>query len=320
MGLHCSLVVYGAPADSLLRLFRDLSSQRDAFDKLHILVSGSNDDYGRVTEMLNDTELVDQSEVVHRYDNLGFASGHNMLLRQAFDQEAHMVLLLNPDLTLTAGSLARFSNVVSEDNARALYGPSLERADVLDGVARTGVGRANVVRTADSLGIDWSLDGRHFDVAQGEPWDVSEGVLREVRGLTGASLLVKRDVFDEIVATSGWFWDDVFLAYREDAELAVRSGAMGIGSRLVELDGFGHIRSVRGYVRGRELPDLLGVRNRFILRGRLGRLRPGNRFLAGLRDCVVVIGVLTMERRSVPGLKSAFAIRRFVKYGAYGRQ
>jgi GT2 family glycosyltransferase len=300
-----SIVLFRPSKHDITPTFESLRASRTDFRKLRILVSGTNAEMRHVSELLNELDLSSQSVVIHRLDNLGFASGHNLILRAAFKEGADSVLVLNPDTFINEGALPRLLASVSLDARLALYGPSLKRIDTddVDGGIR-----------ADTMGIKWTWSGRHVDIAQGEPWVVHPGDVVEASGVSGACLLVLRAAYTRVVDTSGWFFDDLFLAYREDAELGIRAHRFGVDSRIVHIEGFGHERSVRGAARGKEIPDLLGVRNRFLILFRLRGDRPGFAPAAILRDVIVILASATVERRSWSGVRSAFAIRRFATY------
>jgi GT2 family glycosyltransferase len=311
--IDISMVIYRPNEKALRQTFNSLREARDEFRLLRILVSGENADAELVDRLLDAASLRESCTVSRRFDNLGFASGHNKLLREAFEHGASATLVLNPDVQISPGALSRFALLARDHGQLALYGPALMRTsdradDHLEGPS-----------VVDSLGIAWSTSGRHFDRAQGNAWQIKDGSFNRVDGLTGACLYVSAAAYERLVTATGWFFDDLFLAYREDAELGIRAAAVGVGSWLVELDGFSHVRSVRGYQRGNPLTDLLGVRNRFILRWRLGSNRPGNAAISGLRDLVVIAASVTVERSSLPGLVSAFRIRRFAASGRIPR-
>lgn len=299
--LDISLVVFRPSLADLQRTLHSLAAVRNEFGKLWILISGRSALRDSVLAMIDDVGLGQSVNVEHRFDNLGFASGHNRLLKRAFSAGAARVLVLNPDVLLDPGAISALSAVVEGQAENCLYGPALARID----------DDSSSVALVDSLGIAWSRSGRHFDIDQGRPLPRLDGSVSDVCGVTGACMLVSGRGFDAIVSATGYFFDDTFLAYREDAELCVRASKVGVGSRSVMLPGFGHVRSVRGFQRGKAIPDLLGVRNRFLMKWRLGRHRPGNVVLACFRDVLVIVAVLLGERSSMPGLKESFAIRRY---------
>ena len=267
------------------------------FRTLKVLLSGSVDDRRRLQGLLESNGLGAQAKVSHRFDNLGFAGGHNRLLAEAFGGGARWCLVLNPDVLVEEGAISALLSSATRAGEMALFGPSLSAQRA----------RSKVV---DSLGIAWTAEGRHVDRGQGETWAITPGRVTRQAGLTGACLLVSAAVFHRLASRSGQFFDDYFLAYREDAELGIRASSLGVPSMLVEMDGFSHQRAVAGSQRGHGLADLLGVRNRFLLRWKLGRLRPGVRGLPTVRDVVVAAATLSIERGSLPGLTEAFRIRR----------
>jgi len=273
---------------------------RDEFTVIEILLSGSDEDQRRLADLLHVNGLTTQARVVHRYDNLGFASGHNLLLEKAFANGAEACLVLNPDVEIEAGALRRLMGVSNGLLESSLIGPSLSRP--------SGSGRV-----IDSLGIRWTASARHVDDRQDEPWPGEEGATLSCQGITGACMLVGAGIFQRLVDRTGHFFDDFFLAYREDAELGIRAAAVGVSSAVLEMGGFSHSRHVHGFQRGNLLADLLGVRNRFLIRWKLGSLRPGAPLLPTMRDAMVICAVLAKERSSFPGLLEAFRIRRSTK-------
>ena len=302
--LSVTIVLFRPNVDDFKVTVASLLANADDIASLHVLVSGTRKEYSAVESLLCELSSATKCFTHHRFDNLGFASGHNLLLAEAFRSGADSVLVLNPDVVLQPESFRKLAAVAGLHQQPVLWGPTLSRATD-DGVP---------TQTFDSAGIGWTSTGRHFDKSQGDPWRIQTGQHEIVMGVTGACLVVNRSSFDQLISDSGHFFDDLFLAYREDAELGIRASTLGIPSAVVHLDGFAHVRSVRGYQRGNRLADLLGVRNRFLLRWSLGNSRPGKPLVAGARDLLVILASSLVERRSLPGLRDAFAIRRYASY------
>jgi GT2 family glycosyltransferase len=293
-----SLVVFRPRWEELEGTLRCIAESDREFRKVRILVSGSNSQLAQLETRVDNVGLRGRAEIMHRLDNLGFATGHNVLLQAAFDDGAGACLVLNPDVVIAKGAIAALSGAAKSVPGVALVGP----------VLRSAADPAIV----DSMGIEWSRTGRHRDRRQGARAPHPAGEVTFQAGLTGACLLVSSDAFEVLRERTGNFFDDYFLAYREDAELGIRARAVGVSSALVDIDGFAHGRAVKGFERGDRLPDLLGVRNRFLLRWKLGDLRPGAWGVPTLRDLLVVVACLTVERRSMSGLREAFRVRRSV--------
>ena len=300
MIVDASIVLFRPSADEVRQVADRWSEIPETIRHLRILVSADSASQVLVRETFS--ELGTRAIVTGRHDNLGFASGHNRLARDGFEAGADCVLVINPDIEFDSAAIGVFLQSARRVPEATLIGPWLEQIDE-DG---TKTGRA------DSLGIRWDASARHFDIGHGEPFPAGyvSGSVTPVAGVTGAFTLVPRAAYEKIMDAYGYFYDDYFLAYREDAELGIRAAMAGVPSVVVAQEGIRHVRSVRGSRRGRRLPDLLGVRNRFLMRWTLGQDRPGSPLIAQSRDAIVVLGSLTIERTSLPGLYSAFRIRR----------
>jgi len=311
MVLDISLVIYKPDLDDLKRTLSSLARCTTEFGRLRLLVSGPSSLHRTIGGLLVESGLEEQASMTCRFDNLGFASGHNLLIGESFANGAEFCLILNPDVQVEPGALSSLCASVETASEPALWAPALRRIE--SGASSM---KSDVV---DSLGISWSATGRHYDIAQGDTMPPLNGELQEVQGVTGACMLVSQDAFDAICRLTGYFFDDLFLAYREDAELCIRASVVGVTSKIIMIKGFAHVRSVRGFQRGKRIPDLLGVRNRFLIRFRLGGHRPGNAVLAQLRDLLVIVGVVLRERSSLPGLMEAVSIRRFTRFSSVVR-
>lgn len=235
-------------------------------------------------------------------DNLGFAEAHNRGLDRLFGHGCAAVFVHNPDLVL---SPAAPGHLVAEMDRLGpgplLLGPLLELAD-----PATMMGTGLV----DTMGIRWTCDGRHLDEQQGSTLPVRPSPTHRVAGISGACLLVTRSAHEVIVAASGEFFDEAFIAYREDAELAYRAQWLGVSSYVCPGAHGRHARRLRGTTRGTDVfVDRLGVRNRFLIAFKYGRRRPGRLSAALARDVVVVMAVLLTERSSLGGLREAWVLR-----------
>ena len=235
--------------------------------------------------------------------NDGFAKAHNDALAELFASGADHVLVINPDLVLAPDAVAVLA--ASDAEAARLSGPLLTLAHPAT-MEPEGL--------IDSAGIGWTRSSRHLDLLQGVPEAQAPRHARQVEGITGACLLVGRRAYERLVTTTGEFFDEDFIAYREDAELGLRANRLGIQCWLIPAARGLHVRQLRGTGRGRDPHiDCLGVRNRFLIAFKHGRSRPGLLPLALARDVVVVFGVLLRERSSLPGLWDAWRLRHAMR-------
>lgn len=300
-----TLVVFRSDLARVLDTIGSTLRQTRPPDLLHVLVSGADpeDDLARaIADLCATAPSGTVCRVTVRPDNLGFAGGHNYLADQAFASGAHWVTLLNPDLELDPSAFARYWDSVERyADVFAVHGPQLV----------SGRGDAEVV---DSAGIVWTRDGRHFDLSQGEPSSTLPDSVVAAEGVSGALLTLSRATHARLVADGGEFLDDLFLAYREDAELGRRVQVMGGQCLIHPSRDFRHERGARNAERTSRLQRALGVQNRFLLRWRLGTHRPGATVPALGRDLLVVGAVLVWETSSRSGLRRAWAVRRFERY------
>jgi GT2 family glycosyltransferase len=256
-------------------------------------------------------QLLPAATVTWSRENRGFAGGHNALLATAFAAGADAVVVHNPDLVMEPGAVEALVLAAEANTAPCLLGPLLELAE-----PRSFRGEARI----DTEGIVWTRSSRHLDASQGEPLaSAAVGSPRRVAGISGACLFVSQAAYDAVLKATGEFFDEEFLAYREDAELAFRSALVGVPSFLVPAARGRHARGSRGTERGRSaLVDWLGVRNRFLMAAKYGRHRPGGLVLPLARDLVVVAGVLLRERTSLSALRDAWRLRTVMR--AKGRK
>ena len=310
MLLDITLVLYRPDFDLLDLTLASLARERSSFRHLRILASAaSTEEAGRIIDAIKTHQLSDLAIIDARSDNLGFAAGHNRLLELAFQDSADAVLVLNPDVQFAPGSIATFMEAVRDVGVeRALFGPTLQL------LCRSDLSESSV-SVVDTAGIHWDSSGRHRDRMQKCPWPAREPETAEiVEGISGACLLVPVSAWREIVRSSHEFFDEMFLAYREDAELGIRAKKLGVPSFVVWVAGIKHARGTVGTQRKNPNIDALGVRNRLLLRYKLGRDRPGAWGLPTLRDIVAVVACLTVERTSLEALVDAWRVRRFMRY------
>jgi GT2 family glycosyltransferase len=298
-----SIVVYRSSLEHLNWACRALAAQtrRPEVVAVHINSASpalTND----VTALLTALDL--PSTLTSSPENQGFSAAHNAALQTAFASGQDAVVVHNPDLMLAPNAVAEMAAAGGRLPV-ALLGPALELADP-DSMAATGL--------ADTVGIRWTSGGRHLDDEQGRPFpDLPPDPVR-VDGISGACLFVSRAAYDLIVAASGEFFDEDFIAYREDAELAYRSALLGVHSYLVPSARGLHVRRLRGTARGVDSElDRLGVRNRFLIAAKYGRRRPGGPVGPWLRDLVVLGGVVARERSSWSGVVDAWRLRKSMR-------
>jgi GT2 family glycosyltransferase len=136
--------------------------------------------------------------------NLGFAGGCN---RGAAEATSDVLVFLNPDTVVDAGSLRRLAATL-EDRS---IGIAMARLRLLD--------RPELLNSGGTVlhvsGLAWA--GRY-----GEPAETLRG-LEDVAAPSGAAMAIRRDLFREL----GGFTDELFM-YLEDTELGWRAHLHGL--------------------------------------------------------------------------------------------
>lgn len=257
---------------------------------------------GPLTEAANSTTWALQW--LTRVDNRGYCGANNFAGRWFLDGPATWLFIMNPDVVLTSGCLTTLSESLPREPP-AMAGPLLRRLTA----------SATSTDVVDSAGTIWTRSGRHLDYLSGQDVTRVPSQPYTVAGLTGAAMMLNRTCVQTLTERQdGEIFDQTFFAYREDAELGLRAGLLGIAMWVVPSAVAGHVRQLRGTDRtASRRANRLSVQNRFHLRFKYGRLRPGTWMQKCARDAAVIIGVALSERGSLPGLARAFAMRRYTR-------
>ena len=157
--------------------------------------------------------------------NAGYAAGVNAAVAALPVTDLDAVLVLNPDVRLRRGSIARLASALDRDGV----GIAVPRLLAPDGSLQPSLRRPPAVRRAwaeallggHRAGRLGTLGERIIDPARYE-------VAGPVAWATGAALLVSR----RTVARVGP-WDESFLLYGEEVEYALRAGDLGYATWYV---------------------------------------------------------------------------------------
>jgi GT2 family glycosyltransferase len=238
-------------------------------------------------------------EIVASRENLGFTGGHNRAIEEAVKRKADYVLVLNADVVLAPDYLERLLADAAE--------PAHAHAGSFTGkILRADGAELLPTDVLDTVGLEMLRNGRHFDIGAGERDAGQYDTPAEVFGVSGCLALYRTAALEDVKISTGYFDDDFFL-YREDVDLAWRLRGRGWSARCVP--------SARAWHRRRNLPErrrlmtkianLHSVKNRFLLRiNNAGSEHLKATFPATFpRDLVVLGGVLTVERSSMPALR-----------------
>lgn len=147
-------------------------------------------------------------------ENLGFASANNQAIKLA---RGEYVLLLNPDTLVTPGSLQGLVEYLCRHPLVGVAGPKVLNADgTFQKHCKRGEARPWEVFSY-FLGLS-RLFPRHPFFSGYLQGFLDEDQIHEVPAISGACMLIRRAVIDQI-----GFLDEQFFAYQEDTDYCVRA-------------------------------------------------------------------------------------------------
>jgi GT2 family glycosyltransferase len=232
------------------------------------------------------------AHLVQAERNEGFAAGCNRGIREAMRLGADRILLLNSDARVKPDALGALELALDQNPRVGIVGPMVvERAD--PGMVQ-------------SLGMRYTLTtGRMRHHAFGRRHDaLTVPALREVDGVSGCAMLVRRAVFEQV----GLFFEDYFFGF-EDLDLCLRARAAGFATACVGSAVVAHEGSVSI---GRASPQRIyyATRNHLLLAARTSP--PGSSVARSLRTVAIAAFnlVFALTRAPVPRRAGLSAFRR----------
>lgn len=174
--------------------------------------------------------------------NQGFSRGHNQAIALARRTGARYVLVMNPDIILDPGFLAR---LVAAADGRLEIGSiggkllrATPRATENDEPKKTDV--------IDSCGLAVRRTRRIVDRGSGEVDKGQYDTVSEVFGVSGALALYRLEALDALEAATGECFDEDMFAYKEDVDVAWRLRLLGWKAAYVPTALAHHYRGVGG--------------------------------------------------------------------------
>ncbi len=234
--------------------------------------------------------------VIANQQNLYFSRAHNLAI-----QESHgdYIMPLNVDIVLAPDYIAQMVHAIELDPLVGMVSGKLLQMDS-DLTPLTPA-------TIDSTGLWFSTQLRHFDRGSLEIDRGQYNQIEYIFGPSGAAPLYQREMLEDIAYEAEYF-DDDFVIYREDADLAWRAQLLGWKGIYTPKAIAYHVRRVRPTDERKTIaPDLNmhSVKNRFLMR--VKNQTRGNAirclFPAFWRDVQVLGYVLLFERSSIKAFK-----------------
>ena len=243
-------------------------------------------------------------QLVQSNENRGFSYGHNYnLLGEDFEH----TLILNADVVLRHDYLEKLLTALEEVEGAGMAGGKLHRMD-----SRGRRICRNDHPVLDSAGIFFTPSQRHFDRGSEEEDRGQYDRRQLVFGVTGAALLCRKEMLEDLRIGNECF-DEDFFAYREDADLAWRAQlrswkvvyeprAMALHRRLV-------VPSRRRQLSG--LINYHSLKNRYLMRMKNldSRVRRRCFPFMWIRDAGILAYTLCFEWSSLPAFAEVWRLR-----------
>ena len=185
--------------------------------------------------------------LIQNNENLGFSCGHNQAHKET---RTPYFAILNADMHLMADTLEKIVNFLDAHTDTAAVAPRLMRWDFA--LTRTAMeamaNREEAVRQGftsqiDAIGIrlfrnrravewltrqDWAKDSASVDVQK-----IYDKNVLEVFGVSGAFVIYRKNVVDNVLLPGGNMFDPTYHSYKEDLDLAYRLRNAGFMSYVI---------------------------------------------------------------------------------------
>lgn len=237
-------------------LFESLRRQTFRDWSILILDNASSD----ATVELIKNELINSSfssRLIEKKENLGFAGGHNLLLKESGSE---YVLFLNQDMYLTADCLQKMIDFLDTEPRVSALAPRLMRWNFTE--AASGRTELSFTGQLDTLGLKVCRSRRVVEFHHGEEWPISNLSKHryvEVFGVSGAFPLYRRSDLMNVAFSDGTLYDEVYNSYKEDVDLAFRFRSIGLTSAALLDAVVYHDRTAAG---PRNITDRAAVANK----------------------------------------------------------
>lgn len=164
--------------------------------------------------------------VLRNFKNLGFAKAHNQAIEftehraSSRGDDETAILVMNPDIVLEPNCVSELVSALGRHDKAGSVGGKLLKIIKVENVD-SGFRDSSKTDIIDSVGIKVFKSRRFSDRGAGEADSGQYGREEEVFGISGALVLYRLRALHDVSSKNGFF-DEVFFAYKEDADLAWR--------------------------------------------------------------------------------------------------
>ncbi|MFB6187293.1 MAG: glycosyltransferase family 2 protein [Halobacteriaceae archaeon] len=183
-------------ADDTCRCIRSIRESK--YSKLRTIVVDNGSREGQVSKIRNEHgDFIDT--LIENGENLGYAAGNNVGIRHALSEyDCSYVLILNNDTVLEADAISELVQGAEQRDA-GIVGPKIQSLQ-----------EESIISTAG--GKIYSLLGQHKMRGKGEKDEGQYDVPSEVDFVSGACMLIRKEVFEAIGLIPTFYflqWEDI---------------------------------------------------------------------------------------------------------------
>jgi GT2 family glycosyltransferase len=221
-----------------------LSLDYDGPLDIHVREHGGDDHQFEILREVAATAPSERPVTLTRGENVGFAVGHNMAMRESTSE---LVLLVNADATLAPDFLVQGLPAFDDPRVGAVQAKLLRPADETGPTGRPMIDTAGMVASRQRL---FSERGHGEEDAGG--YDC----VAEVFGADGAVPIYRRAALDDVAIPLSLgadrsrdgveYFDETFFIYKEDVDLAWRLQHRAWKTLYVPSARACHVRTMRG--------------------------------------------------------------------------
>lgn len=207
-------------------------------------------------------------EVIENENNLGFAGGNNVGIKEALSGGADYIMLLNNDTVVDKDFLVRLVEIFSKDKKIGIVVPKIYFYPGFEFYKDRykDKEKGKVIWYAGAK-MDWkNLIGSHLGVDEVDNGQYDK--IYETEFATGCCMLIKKEVFEKV-----GFLDEKYFLYYEDSDFAMRAKRKGFKIIFAPSAIVWHKNAGSGGGSGSKLQDYYITRNRLLFGSRYASFR-----------------------------------------------
>lgn len=188
------------------------SIRAQTYQPIEVIVVDNASQDGTVAWLEQQT-MVPQLQLIRNPHNDWFARGNNLGIQAA---QGEYIYICNDDIVLTATAIERLVRRLEQSPHNALVGGKMLK--LIEGKP------SHVI---DSAGLVMYRSGRAVNRGEQEADTGQYDLAQPIFGITGAGMLLRRSALDAVQHQPGEWFDNDFVAYKEDIDLSWRLGNAG---------------------------------------------------------------------------------------------